>query len=88
VSLQDRTAFVRAGVQGGVEQRLFRALYFQANLGYLHGFGSATSGVSVSGGPVLRFGSTELGLVFDYLKSTAAGDPDAQRLFLTLGLRL
>ena len=61
VSLQDRETFVRAGAQGGVEQRLFGALYLQANLGYLYGFGAASSGVTVGGGVSVHLGSAELG---------------------------
>lgn len=89
VPLNDREAFVRAGLRGGAEFRIIRALYGQLSAG---GFlesppsGSAApvaGGWEAGGGIGYDFGRQELGLMYTYLRSTARDE--RHQLLLRLG---
>jgi hypothetical protein len=88
VPLTDRDTFLRVGLQGELQQRLFGSLYLQLHGGVTGGLTpGASSGLTGGAGLNLRLGKTELGVVYDYLHA-ASNDPDAHRAFVTLGLRL
>jgi hypothetical protein len=84
----DKASFIRLGGQSQLHARLFGQLYGDLRAGYLQGFRGASSGATFGGGISYGFGAVQLGLVYDYLKAADAKDPDAHRVFLSLGLKL
>lgn len=87
VPFDNKDAFVRAGLVGTVNQRLFGSLYGELRAGGVLGFGGATSGGTVGAGLSYDFGPAQLGLVYDFLKAADENDPNAHRAFLRLGAR-
>lgn len=90
VAITDKEQFVRVGLGGGLESRLFHALYAQIYGGYSFSLSDSdpvSSGAVLGGSLKYDLGRVQLGLVYDHLWA-AKGDPDADRLLLQLGVRL
>lgn len=89
IPMNDEEAFIRAGLRGGVEFRLLRALYGQLNIG---GFvesadsssAEANTGLQAGAGMSYDFGRSELSLMYNYLKSSR--QDERHQILLGLGL--
>ena len=87
VALNDREAFVRAGLGVDAHFRLFRGLYGQLSAGYLWPVaGGATGGAEVGVGLQYDFGRVQLEVLYDIL-APASSDSRIQQVLLGLGVR-
>ena len=88
VSLSDKDAFVRGGLQLGTNFRLFRGLYGSLSGGYLLPLAGrgATGGAVVGGGLEYDFGRVQLAALYDVLKP-ASNDARVQQVLIGLGVR-
>lgn len=90
IPLNDKEQFVRLGLGGGFETRLFHALYAQLYGGYSFALTdpeATSSGAFLGTGLHYDFGPAQLGVVYDHLWATK-NDPEAHRVFAKLGLWL
>jgi hypothetical protein len=88
--MNDKDQFVRLGLGGGLESRLFHALYLQIHGGYSFALTDpekTSQGGFLGGGFRYDLGRVQLGLVYDHLWA-AKGDPGAERVLAQLGVRL
>jgi uncharacterized protein DUF4157 len=93
-SMNERDKFVRLGVDGGFDFRLYKGLFGQISGGYMGSFDEAVGFGPMAGtGLKYDFGPVNLGLMYDHLFSLAKPDPNtglpdphADQLFLRLGL--
>jgi hypothetical protein len=89
VSLGDKDTFVRGGLVGGTNFRLFRGLYGMLTGGYQWSLAGpqATGGALVGGGLEYDFGRVQLSAIHDVLKP-ASDDARVQQILIGLGIRL
>lgn len=84
----DRASILRVGLAGGVETRLFHSLYGELHAGYTWAVTPGTSGGATAGAGVsVDFGSVQLGVVYDFLRSASEQDADTHQALLRLGFR-
>lgn len=91
VPLNDKETFVRVGLQGGVESRVFGALYAQLYGGYafpLTDPNNTAKGGYMGGGLRYDLGRVELGLIYDHLWTAQQANPDVNRALITLGFNV
>ena len=88
VSLNDKETFVRGGLSGETNFRLFRALYGRLSLGYmtpLSGPG-ATGGLEVGGGLEYDFGRVQLEAIYDVI-APMSDDNRTRQILFGIGIR-
>lgn len=89
VPMNSESAFIRAGLRGGVEFRLLHALYGNLSAGGFiessHGGSSGGSGYQIGGGLSYDFGEAELSVLHNHLQGVAAGG--RHQALLGLGFR-
>lgn len=88
-ALNDKEQFVRLGLGGGFETRLFRALYAQLYGGYSFALTDEEltgQGPYVGSGLMYDFGPAQLSVVYDHLWTAQEKDPEAHRVLAKLGL--
>ena len=89
IPFTDKEAFVRAGLTGGVDFRIFRPLYGRITGGYSWDLAGAKpqSGPEVGGGLRLDFNRIQLEAIYNVLRPTADADHQVQQALLKLGFR-
>lgn len=90
VPVRNKDEFVRLGLGGGLDFRLFRALYGQIYGGYSFALTDpkkTSQGGFVGGGLQYDLGRVQLGLLYDHLWAAGATNPDAHRVLAQLGIR-
>lgn len=91
IPFNDRESFVRVGLQGGLESRVFGALYAQLYGGYSFALtdpATTANGRYAGGGLRYGLGRVELGLIYDHLWTAQQVSPDVNRALITLGINL
>ncbi len=89
--VNDKEHFVRLGLQGGLESRLFGALYAHIYGGYsfpLTDEATTAKGGYFGGGLKYDLGRVELGLMYDHLWNAKQASPDVDHALLLLGIKL
>jgi hypothetical protein len=100
IPMNDREQFIRLGLLGGADFRLFGPLFGQIRGGYAFALtpraadpgaemrpdASRTSGPLIGTGLQYDFGRVQLGALYDYLHTANNADPNVHQAFVRLGL--
>jgi len=89
VPFDDKEAFVRAGLTGGLDFRIFRPLYGRIFGGYSWDLGGdqPKEGAELGGGLRLDLNRIQLEALYNVLRPTAEADQQVKQAFVRLGFR-